>query len=165
MKPRLVLVLCSLGLIGGLQSQAAVASCASPEPAALQATWQAFRSATLQGQPEQVERFYRFPLKLLPPMDGSASLNITRPVFLRNYAELFQQGPAGDEVGLLSAMKQSTGEEYITQVKFDDTQCAFIGPTRVEDYNFVYDSKAGWQIDSVYYGSDYDIARSAGLDR
>ncbi|MTV40025.1 hypothetical protein [Duganella radicis] len=36
----------------------------------------------------------------------------------------------------------------------DAYQRAFIGPPRIEDYNFAYDKKAGWQIDSIFYGGN-----------
>jgi hypothetical protein len=52
------------------------------------------RAAGLAGQPEQVARYYKFPVQLLPPMDGMKPMKITRPVFIKNYAELFQRGPA-----------------------------------------------------------------------
>ncbi|TFW13640.1 hypothetical protein [Duganella callida] len=159
MRYRLMLALC-------VASTAARAEpCSKPDAASLQNTWQAFRTASLQNQPEQIARFYRFPLKLLPPMDGAAPLQIERPVFLKNYAALFQKSPAGDEIGLLAALKQSGGKEYIPQTRFDEARCRYISPTRVGDYNFIYDKKTGWQIESLYYGSDIDIARSAGLDR
>jgi len=165
MKQSLMLTLCAVSLAGCLNSPAGAEPCSAPDPALLQSTWQSFRSATLAGQPEQAARYYKFPLQLLPPMDGTKPLKITRPAFIKNYAELFQRGPADTEVSLLTAMKKSTGKEYIPQTKFDTAKCAFIGPTRIEDYNFVYDKKAGWQVESLYYGSDdFDIAKSAGLD-
>jgi hypothetical protein len=165
MKTFLMLVMCNAGLAGCLVSPASAEPCAHPDPAALPATWKAFRAATLQGQPEEAARYYRFPLKLLSPMDGETPLKIDRPVFIRNYAELFQHSPADSEVGVLTAMKKTTGKEYVPQVKFDEAKCAYVGPTRIEDYNFVYDKKSGWLVESLFYGSDYDIAKSAGLDR
>lgn len=164
-KQSLMMALCAASLAGCLESPASAASCAPPDPAALPATWKAFRAATLQGQPEEAARYYRFPLKLLSPMDGETPLKIARPVFIKNYAELFQHSPADSEVGLLTAMKKTTGKEYLPQVKFNEATCAYVGPTRIEDYNFVYDKKSGWQVESLFYGSDYDIAKSAGLDR
>lgn len=164
-KQSLMMALCAASLAGCLASPASAGPCAPPDPAALPATWKAFRAATLQGQPEDVARYYRFPLKLLPPMDGEAPLKITRPVFIKNYAELFQHSPADSEVGLLTAMKKTSGKEYVPQVKFDQVKCAYVGPTRIVDYNFVYDKKSGWQIESLFYGSDFDIAKAAELDR
>ncbi|HEX5343549.1 MAG TPA: hypothetical protein VFX55_13740 [Duganella sp.] len=166
MKQSLMLTLCAVSLAGCLNSPAGAEPCSAPDPALLQSTWQAFRGATLAGQPEQAARYYKFPLQLLPPMDGTKPLKITRTVFIKNYVELFQRGPADSEVTLLTAMKKSTGKEHIPQTKFDTAKCSFIGSTRIEDYNFVYDKKAGWQVESLYYGSnDFDIAKSAGLDR
>jgi hypothetical protein len=166
MKQSLMLALCAVSLAGCLNSPAGAEPCSAPDPALLQSTWQAFRSATLAGQPEQAARYHKFPLQLLPPMDGTKPMKITRPVFIKNYAELFQRGPADTEISLLTAMKKSGGKESIQQIKFDTAKCAFIGPTRIADYNFVYDKKAGWLVESLYYGSnDFEIAKSAGLDR
>ncbi|MTV41519.1 hypothetical protein [Duganella radicis] len=166
MKQSLMLALCAASLAGCLNSPAGAEPCSAPDPALLQSTWQSFRTATLAGQPEQAARYHKFPLQLLPPMDGTQPLKITRPVFIKNYAELFQRGPADTEISLLTAMKKSGGKEYIPQTKFDTAKCAFVGPTRIEDYNFVYDKKAGWQIDSIFYGgNDFELAKSAELNR
>jgi hypothetical protein len=165
MKQSSILVLCTVTLAASLPAFSAQ-PCTPPDPAMLQATWQGFRTAMLQGQPEQVARYYKFPVTLLPPMDGTAPLKISRAAFLKNYGELFQQNPAGEEVSMLTDMKKSTGKEYIRQMRFDDSKCAYIASTRIEDYNFVYDKKTGWKIDSLFYGSnDLELAKSSGLDR
>ncbi|WP_343733114.1 hypothetical protein [Duganella sp.] len=166
MKQSLMLTLCAVSLAGCLNSPAGAEPCSAPDPALLRTTWQSFRTATLAGQPEQVARYYKFPVQLLPPMDGIKPMKITRPVFIKNYVELFQRGPADTEIAMLTAMKKTTGNEYIPQTKFDSAKCAFIGPTRIEDYNFVYDKKAGWQVDSLYYdNNDLELAKSSQLDR
>lgn len=140
--------------------------CSAPDPAVLRSTWQSFRNATLAGQPEQVARYYKFPVQLLPPMDGMKPMKITRPVFIKHYAELFQRGPADTEIAMLTAMKKSTGKEYIPQPQFDSTKCRYKVPTRIEDYNFVYDKNAGWLVESLYYdNNDLELARSSQLDR
>lgn len=166
MKHTLMMALAGASLIAGLSTPASAGeTCSAPDPAMLRSTWQSLRTATLAGQPEQIARYYKFPLQLLPPMDGTKPLKIARPVFIKNYAELFQRSPADTEIAMLTAMKKSTGQEYIPQTKFDNAKCAYVGPTRIVDYNFVYDKKAGWQVESLFYGSDdFDIAKSAGLD-
>jgi hypothetical protein len=166
MKQSLMWSLCAASLVGSLRLSASAAPCSAPDPALLRSTWQAFRAATLAGQPEQAARYYKFPLLLLPPMEGTKPLKITRPVFIKNYAELFQRGPADTEIVMLTEMKKSSGQEYIPQSHFDSSKCATIAPTRIEDYNFVYSQKAGWLVESMYYDSnDLGIARSSGLDR
>lgn len=125
-----------------------------------------FSDATLAGQPEQVARYYKFPVQLLPPMDGMKPMKIARLVFIKHYAELFQRGPADTEIAMLIAMKKSTGKEYIPQPQFDSTKCRYNVPTRIEDYNFVYDKAAGWLVESLYYdNNDLELARSSQLDR
>lgn len=165
-------VACGAALLAGLgvamSATAAAATsdaCAPPDPALLRTTWQAFRSATLAGAPASVARFYQFPVKLLPPMDGDRPLAISRAAFIKNYRLLFQQGPADSEIGLLTEMKHGEDSDYIPAVKFDAVRCAYAGPTRIASYNFVYDKKAGWQVASIFYGEDYAIAKDAGVDR
>ncbi len=166
MKQSLISALCTISVAGGLSSTASAAPCSAPDPALLRSTWQAFRAATLAGQPEQVARHYKFPLHLLPPMDGIKPMTITRPVFIKHYAELFQRGPADTEIAMLTAMKKSTGREYIPQPGFDSATCRYSVPTRIEDYNFVYDKNAGWLVESLYYdNNDLELARSSQLDR
>lgn len=166
MKQSLMLTLCAVSLAGCLSSPAGAEPCSAPDPALLRSTWQSFRAATLAGQPEQVARYYKFPVQLLPPMDGMKPMKITRPVFIKNYVELFQRGPADTEIAMLTAMKKSTGKEYIPQTRFDSAKCAFSGPTRIEDYNFVYDKKTGWLVESLYYdNNDLELAKSSQLDR
>lgn len=143
----------------------AAGGCTRPDPAALRTAWQGFRSAMLQGQPEQTGKFLRFPLKLLSPMRGDKPLVVTRAVFLSNYAELFQVGAGDYEVALLTDMKKSSGNEYLPVPVFDEGRCAWAGPVRVGDYNFSYDKKAGWLIESIYYGQDYALAKDFGFDR
>lgn len=140
-------------------------SCTRPDPAALRSAWQGFRSAMLQGQAEQTGKFLRFPLKLLSPMRGDKPLVVTRPVFLSNYAQLFQVGAGDYEVALLTEMKKSSGNEYVPTPAFDESRCAWAGPVRIGDYNFSYDKKTGWLIESIYYGQDYALAKDFGFDR
>ncbi len=165
MKPSLMSSLYAAGLAFCLNAPTSAASCSAPDPALLRSTWLAFRAATLAGQPEQVARHYKFPLQLLPPMDGMKAMKISRSAFIKNYAELFQRGPADTEIVMLTEMKKSTGQEYIPQSHFDSSKCAYTTPTRIQDYDFVYAPKAGWLVESIYYDSnDLDIARSSGLD-
>jgi hypothetical protein len=166
MKQSLMLTLCAASLAGCLNSPAGAEPCSAPDPALLRSTWQSFRAATLDGQPEQVARYYKFPIQLLPPMDGIKPMKITRPVFIKNYAELFQRGPADTEIAMLTAMKKTSGKEYIPQQQFDSSKCRYNVPTRIEDYNFVYDKKAGWLVESLYYdNNDLELAKSSQLDR
>jgi hypothetical protein len=166
MKQSLMLTLCAATLTGCLSLPASAEPCSAPDPALLRSTWQSFRAATLAGQPEQVARYYKFPVLLLPPMEGTAPMKITRPVFIKNYTQLFQRGPADDEIAMLTAMKSSTGKEYIPQAEFNAAKCSYNVPIRIEDYNFVYDQKAGWRVESLYYDSnDLRLARSSKLDR
>jgi hypothetical protein len=61
--------------------------------------------------------------------------------------------------------EKTTGKEYIPQQQFDSSKCRYNVPTRIEDYNFVYD-KAGWLVESLYYdNNDLELARSSQLDR
>jgi len=166
MKQSLMVTLCAASLTGCLSLPANAEPCSAPDPALLRSTWQSFRTATLAGQPERVARYYKFPVQLLPPMDGMKPMKITRPVFIKNYTELFQRGPADTEIAMLTAMKKTTGKEYIPQPQFDATKCRYNVPTRIEDYNFVYDKKTGWQVESLYYdNNDLELARSSQLDR
>ncbi|NVM79949.1 hypothetical protein FHW83_005791 [Duganella sp. SG902] len=166
MKQSLMLALCAMSLAGCLNSPAGAEPCSAPDPALLRSTWQSFRAATLAGQPEQVARYYKFPVQLLPPMDGMKPMKITRPVFIKNYVELFQRGPADTEIAMLTAMKKTTGNEYIPQPEFNSSKCRFNVPTRIEDYNFVYDKKTGWLVESLYYdNNDLELAKSSQLDR
>jgi len=166
MKQRMISNVCAASLAASLHTLAAAAPCSAPDPSLLRSTWQSFRAATLVGQPEQVARYYKFPVLLLPPMEGNAPMKITRPVFIKNYTELFQRGPADTEIAMLTAMKNSTGKEYIPQAEFNAAKCTYNVPIRIEDYNFVYDQKAGWRVESLYYDSnDLGLARSSRLDR
>jgi hypothetical protein len=118
---------CQLGRMPELAGRRRAVQRARPGAAAHD--WQSFRAATLNGQPEQVARYYKFPVQLLPPMDGMKPMKITRPVFIKNYAELFQRGPADTEIAMLTAMKKTTGKEYIPQQQFDSSKCRYNVPT------------------------------------
>ena len=158
-------------LAGCLNDPAAAAptpiatTCTAPDPLQLRAAWQGFRSATLAGHPDLAAKYYKFPVQLLGPMDNEKPLVVSRRAFIKNYRELFQQGPAGNEIGLLTALKKTKGNENLPSMFFNMQACRYATSTRVLEYNFVYDRKAGWQIDSVYYGEDYPIAKDAGLDQ
>ncbi len=167
MKHTLMTVLAGASLMAGLSTPATAGeACSAPDPALLRSIWQSFRAATLAGQTEQVAHYYKFPVLLLPPMEGTSPLKITRPVFIKNYVELFQRGPADNEIAMLTAMKNSTDKTYIPQAEFNVTKCTYNVPIRIEDYNFVYDRKSGWRVESLYYDyNDLRLAKSSHLDR
>ncbi|NUU03454.1 hypothetical protein [Herbaspirillum robiniae] len=134
-----------------LQPGAGEAACTRPDPALLRGVWQDFRAATLEGRPEQAARFYRFPLKLLSPYDGDKPRLLPRAVFIAHYEELFRQQMDSDAQDLLSQMKKGGGREYIGEPPFNEQKCAYVVPTRIGDYNFSYDPKSGWRIESLYH--------------
>ena len=178
----LLLAVCAVGLVGCFDAPAGTGAaapamapvtagaakaqaCVAPDPLLLRTTWQAFRQATLAGQPQAVAGFIRFPLRLMGPMDDDKPLVISRPVFIKNYRELFQVGPAGDAVGLLTEMKKLNGAENVPAPVFDTALCRYPAAMRVRDYNFSYDKKDGWKIVSVFYGADYAVAKEAELNK
>lgn len=168
MKQYLMLACCALSLAAyfGEPAQATAAeACVMPDAKELQTTWAAFRGATLAGHPEAVAKFYQFPIKLMGPMDEDKPLVISRAVFVKNYRELFQVGPAGDEIGLLADMKKAAGAEHFPKMYFDAQQCRYLTSARVRDYNFIYARKEGWRITSVFYGTDYWVAKEAELNK
>ena len=161
----LALSLSAHAVAAGAAAPAPAAACPRPDPAALRNAWQGFRAAMLKGQAEQTGRFMRFPLKLLSPMRGDKPLVVSKAVFLSNYAELFQVGAGDYEVALLTEMKKTSGDEYIPAPRFEEARCAWESPVRINDYNFSYDRKTGWLIESIYYGQDYSLAKEFGYDR
>lgn len=138
-------------LAGALPPAATAAACARPDPALLRTTWQSFRAATLGGQPQELLRFYRFPLGLLSPFDGDKPRRLSRADFLAHYDALFRRRLDGDTDDLLTQMKKSGGNEFIREANFDADKCAYAAATRIGDYYFVYGKKSGWQVESLYH--------------
>jgi hypothetical protein len=141
------------------------AQCIEPDSASLRTTWRSFRSAALTGNGAQVEKFYKFPLILLPPMDGEKPARVTLKVFSKNYEVLFIKDRLGNEIELNATLKSITGNEYISPIDFSIARCALNHQVRIGDYNFRFDQKRGWLIESLYYGSDFDFMKKARLDR
>jgi hypothetical protein len=157
---------CSFALAGCLAAPALAAPpCNAPDPAALRSTWQAYRGAALAGNAEQAAQFHKFPLKLLPPMQGPKPMLISRKVFVHNYGALFQRHPDGQEIGLFAAMKAGSGNEAIPKIHFDAQKCALSAPVSVADYDFTYDQKRGWLIEAIEYGGDFDTAKVFDSDK
>jgi hypothetical protein len=133
----------------------AFAACRCPDTESLRTSWKSFRAAALTGKPESVEKFYKFPLVILSPMEGERPMKIPRSVFKKNYEKLFVKDDANLESDMYAALKKADGNEYIRPIQFSVERCALQGAVRIADYNFDYDQKRGWFIKSMYYGEGF----------
>ncbi|NRR30295.1 hypothetical protein HSX11_08845 [Oxalobacteraceae bacterium] len=140
-------------------------TCTAPDMAGLRSTWQAFRNASLHGTPDQIAKYYKLPVKLLSPMDGDKPFKLDRKPFMAHYPAIFRKDVAGEESELIKNLRRTKDNEYISDVYFNREKCAFVGAIRINDYNFVQDKKAGWLIESVYFGGDYYYLQDMASDK
>ena len=138
----------------------AFAACVCPDVESLRTSWKSFRTAALTGKPDNVEKFYKFPLVILSPMEGERPIKITHSVFKKNYEKLFVKDAANAESDMYAALKKADGNEYIRPFQFSTKKCGLEGDVRIEDYNFDYDQKRGWVIKSMYYGEGFQWIKS-----
>lgn len=144
-------------------STTAQANCQYGDIKSLTEKWKSFRQASLHESPREIAKYYKFPLKLLSPYDDEKPILISKKAFLKDYGSIFQEIVQGHEIDLFKDLKKTTGNEYISERGFDQTGCRHppLNAIRIEDYNFIWATKNGWLIESVYYGSDYDLLKSS----
>ncbi|RFP24975.1 hypothetical protein D0T25_07940 [Duganella sp. BJB488] len=127
-------------------------ACQAPTPDSLRAAWGAVRAAALLDEPGASARLYRFPLQMLSAFKGDRPLRVSRAAFNEHYAELF-----GPNMEFRQNLKNASGGEYFGRIDFDDKACRLKWPVRVYDYNFTYDQKAGWLVQSIYMPEAYGL--------
>jgi hypothetical protein len=120
-------------------------------------TWKLFQSESLNGMPDNISKFYKFPLKLLSPFDGDKPIVISKKVFLKNYQFVFREDSSGEERELFKALKRMIGNDLIRKNDFDKQGCSHPAPgaIRVGEYNFIWSKKNRWAIESIFYGDSY----------
>ncbi|MDO8653130.1 MAG: hypothetical protein Q7R66_13175 [Undibacterium sp.] len=118
-------------------------------------TWKSFRHSSLHEVPENISKFYLFPIKLYSPTDAHGRdekpIILTKRVFLKNYESIFKKNIFNEEVGLFKELKKSTSDDYNTPAGFDLIGCSYQGVANIEDYQFFWSKKNGWLIESVSY--------------
>jgi len=149
MKPLIALLLAAMSI--------PALACQAPTPDSLRAAWIAVRAAALQDEPGSSARLYKFPLLLLSAYDGDRPLRVTKAAFNDHYAELF-----GAEMQFRQDLKKTKDSEYIGKIDFDDKTCRLKWPVRIHDYNFTYEQKAGWLVQSVYAPEAYGLFQDGG---
>lgn len=115
----------------------------------LGATWKSFRSASLNGTPEEIRKFYLFPFKMKSP-DGEGTLKITKNIFLRNYKILFREAFPNQENVTFTDMKKLSDDVFTKSAPFGEDGCSKVGATHIDAYHFKWVKNSGWHIDSMY---------------
>ncbi|MYN16112.1 hypothetical protein GTP81_05050 [Rugamonas sp. FT107W] len=144
MKPLIALLLAAVS--------GAAPACQTPTPDGLRAAWVAVRAAALRDEPGASARLYQFPLQLLSAYQGDRPLRVDRAAFNEHYTELF-----GPEMQFRQDLKNTKDGEYFGKIDFDDKACRLKWPVRIHDYNFTYDQKAGWLVQSIYMPEAYGL--------
>lgn len=147
MKPILALLLAAL-------SSSSALACQTPTPDSLRAAWVTWRTAMLKDEPGASARLYQFPFLLLSAYQGDRPLRVTKAAFLDNYTDLF-----GAAMQFRQELKQTTDNEHIEKIDFDDKACKLKFTVRIHDTNFTYDQKAGWLVQSIYMPEAYGFFR------
>jgi hypothetical protein len=134
----------------------AESGCQNGDITSLTETWKSFRRASLHEAPEKIAKFYKFPLKLYSPTDSHGidekPILVSRSAFFKDYRSIFRESDLGEETVLFQELKTTTGNESIRRNYFDDKGCnSPPGPIGVESYDFIWDKKYGWQIESISY--------------
>jgi hypothetical protein len=151
-----IVVLC---LAGGALANT-MSPCSAPDPIRLRSAWIAFRAASLEGSPQKIAKFYRFPVKLLSPFDGAPPIKLVQKKFLINYSQIFQKTLGGENSSLQNVLLKTSEKEYISAPPFDSEKCKFVTTTRIADYKWGFDKKKGWLVESVYLVDEYETVDS-----
>lgn len=123
--------------------------------------WKEFRIASLEKTPEEISKFYRFPLKLNGGDDDAKPILLSREIFLKHYDEIFKISEVGEEVRVFKELKKSREDDYnrsgILQ-NFDQSGCVYTHGSFafVNMYNLNWTKDDGWKITSVDYADNYD---------
>jgi hypothetical protein len=122
-------------------------------------TWKLFRQVSLDGTPQKISSFYKFPLFLLGPYDGDKPIVISKKVFLQDYQFIFRQIVDETDTNLFSELKKTKENEYIPMNGFDRNGCNLSAKnqTRISDYVFIWNKRNGWLVKAVYVGVDYSL--------
>jgi hypothetical protein len=116
----------------------------------LEITWKAFRRASLDGNPSETSKFYRFPLIIASPADEALTFKISKNKFLNKYKELFKEIVPGEEIELFSELKNSRDDDYKdTLQQFMEDGCSRTGHASIYSYEFAWSKKRGWHISAI----------------
>lgn len=135
---------------------------------ALTKFWHEFRSVSLKGNPDDISKFYRFPLVMAGPYHGDKPVRLLRGEFLRNYDQIFQSGFAGNEKNALY-----TDLEKMDELRLKKDLAQYVDATgcvrknmdvRIGNYLLTSKNQARWQVASVYYYEEHDVLKTF-LDR
>lgn len=139
-------------------SESATKPCAGPDISALRTAWKSFRAASLKGTPEQVAKFYKFPVKILSPFDGVKPHKLSKSLFIENFLPIFREDVVDKrESSLYKELRKTTDNENISVTSFHADKCAFMAAVRINDYEFVLDKNRGWLVESFYANADFDV--------
>jgi hypothetical protein len=130
--------------------------CKHGDHTSLVENWKLFRHSSLNEQPEKIAKYYLFPLKLYSPTDSHGRdekpIVIAKKIFLKNYSLIFKKNTFNnEEVHLFTELKKITAGDYIKRIGFDQFGCSYQGVASIEDYQFIWSEKNGWQIESISY--------------
>lgn len=134
-------------------------SCTHGDYKSLVEAWIEFQRISLNGTPEEIAKFYKFPLKLRGPMDDDSPILVGRNVFLERYESIFEQIVDGVDTELYVELKKIKSSKYVQLSQFDQSGCFnFVrNSTDVSYYEFSWNKKNGWLIEAVSVGPDYSL--------
>lgn len=123
--------------------------------------WHSFRETSLRGTPDQISKFYFFPLHMGGVQEGDKPIPVSKKTFLEHYDVLFRIGMSGEERYVYRLLKDSTDEDLTRPgllQRFDRNGCSVVvkSATSISAYNLIWTKKDGWKINSVEYAEDYD---------
>ena len=141
-------------------SSPAISACIVPDEASLRTVWQSFRSDAVQGKPERIAPYFRFPLKLMSPFHDGKPVVVSKASFTKHYRSLFVSSVDGVELEIRRDLLKLTGSERFSRIRFDQKKCVLQTQVDVADYVFTFHQQRGWLITAVRYGGDFSAIES-----
>lgn len=117
-------------------------------------TWKSFRHSSLNDEAEVISKFYLFSIQLYSPTDphgrDEKAIILSKRTFLKNYSSIFRKDLFNEEIDLFKELRNPT-VDYQTPTGFDQLGCSYQGLSNIGDYQFTWNKKNGWLVESVSY--------------
>ena len=123
----------------------------------LETTWKAFRKVSIERKVDEIAKFYRFPLKMKSPLEGSMPLTVTKEIFKKNYDTLFIEAVPHQPNEIYVELKTTRDDDVRSETRreFLNDGCSHVGYAHIFSYEFRWRKDRGWYIDSIFT-ADYD---------
>lgn len=141
-------------------------TCKTADSEELIATWVKFRDASLNSTPEEIAKFYEFPIQLYGPDDGAKPLLISKSNFLKKYKYIFREIKDLRTTYLFRDLNDNPKFlPKISSASFDRNGCYYLLKTPrviIRDYTFEWRKITGWKVISATVDEDFSYLEYDG---